>query len=204
VFQALRETIRAFEIPPEPFQNLLAAFEQDQCVKSYATFESLLQYCRHSANPVGRLVLYLGRAFEEEKAALSDHICTGLQLANFWQDVARDLDKGRVYLPEEDLVAFGYSREELSTRRFTPLFRDLLRFQVDRTRVLFQRGLPLVRQVPSKLRTDVDLFVRGGLAILHKIEQQDYNVLAERPVLSRWQKGRLLMESLLRGFRGRG
>ena len=140
---ALRETIQRFHIPPRPFLDLLFAFEQDQLVKRYATYEQLLGYCRYSANPVGRLVLYLCEAFDVRRAALSDHVCTALQLANFWQDVARDFDIGRVYLPEEDRRRFGYGDADLESRRFTPAFAELMRFEVDRTRDLFYRGLPL-------------------------------------------------------------
>src|SRR5262249_10834034 len=143
---------------------------QDQSVKRYDTSEQLLGYCRNSANPVGRLVLYLGRAFTEENARLADLICTGLQLANFWQDGGRDLDIGRVYLPAEDRRRFGYSDDDLEARRFTPAFAELMRFEVDRTRELFREGLPLVDRVPDFLRRDVELFARGGLAVLSKIE----------------------------------
>jgi squalene synthase HpnC len=196
VFVALQETIRRFNIPPQPFLDLLSAFEQDQVVKCYDTFEQLLAYCRCSANPVGRLVLYLGSAFEEERAALSDHICTALQLANFWQDVARDLAIGRVYLPREDRARFGYSDADLAAQRFTPAFAELMRFEVDRTRELFSRGMPLAARMPEALRVDVELFVQGGLAILRKIERQGYNVWARRPTLARWEKGRLLAAAL--------
>src|SRR5258708_18408847 len=109
---ALQETIHQFHIPRDPFVDLLFAFEQDQLVKRYQTFEQLLGYCRYSANPVGRLVLYLCEAFGPEQALLSDHVCTALQLANFWQDVARDFDIGRVYIPEEDRERFGYAEGE--------------------------------------------------------------------------------------------
>ena len=132
VFVALRPTIERFRIPPQPFLDLLSAFEQDQRVKRYQTFEQLLDYCRRSANPVGRLVLYLGEAFDETRAALSDCVCTALQLANFWQDVGRDYDIGRVYLPEEDRRRFGYGDDDLAARRFTPAFAALMRFEVER------------------------------------------------------------------------
>ena len=137
VFVALQPTIERFRIPPRPFLDLLAAFEQDQVVKRYRTFDQLLDYCRCSANPVGRLVLYLGGAFDETRAALSDHVCTALQLANFWQDVSRDFDIGRVYLPEEDRRRFGYGDDDLEGRRFTPAFAQLMRFEIGRTRELF-------------------------------------------------------------------
>src|SRR5262249_20731107 len=192
VFVALRETVRTFRIPPGPFLDLLFAFEQDQLVKRYATFPQLLDYCRRSANPVGRLVLYLGESFDEGRAALADHVCTALQLANFWQDVARDFELGRVYLPEEDRVRFGYTEDDLEQRRFTPAFAGLMRFEVDRTRDLFYQGFPLVERMPEGVRPDVELFIRGGLAVLHKIERQGYNVWARRPALAKWEKGLLL------------
>lgn len=193
VMVALRDTIRRFDIPPTPFLDLLAAFEQDQHVKQYETYEQLLGYCRNSANPVGRLVLYLCEAFDDRRAALSDHVCTGLQLANFWQDVARDLDIGRVYLPAEDRRRFGYGDEDLQARRFTPAFAELLRFEVDRARQLFHQGLPLLGLVPREVRMDIELFSGGGLAILRKIEEVGYNVWHVRPKLSKWDKAALIL-----------
>jgi squalene synthase HpnC len=192
VLIALQPTIRRFHIPAEPFLDLLTAFEQDQRVTHYQTFDQLLDYCRCSANPVGRLVLYLGEAFDAERAALSDSICTALQLANFWQDVNRDFDIGRVYLPEEDRHRFGYGDDDMEARRFTPAFAELMRFEVDRTRALFMRGRPLIELMPADLRIDVDLFLSGGLAVLRKIEQGGYNVWARRPVVSKWDKISLL------------
>jgi squalene synthase HpnC len=192
VMVALQGTVERFRIPPRPFLDLLFAFEQDQIVKRYATFAQLLGYCANSANPVGRLVLYLCEAYDEPRAALSDRVCTALQLANFWQDVARDFDLGRVYLPEEDRARFGYGEDDLQGRRFTPAFAALMRFEVDRTRDLFYRGLPLVGRMPEDTRADVELFVRGGLGVLHKIERQGYNVWARRPALAKWEKGLLL------------
>jgi squalene synthase HpnC len=192
VMVALRETIRTFGIPPAPFLDLLHAFEQDQHVKRYATFAEVLDYCRYSANPVGHLVLYLCETYSAENAALADPICTGLQLANFWQDVARDLDIGRVYLPREDRERFGCGDADLEARRFTPAFAELLRFEVERTRELFRRGWPLLARMPAEVQPDIELFLRGGQAILRKIEQQGYNVLQARPALAKWDKLALL------------
>ena len=192
VMVALRPTIERFDIPAQPFLDLLTAFEQDQRVKRYTTYAQLFDYCRNSANPVGRLVLYLCEAFDERRAALSDNICTALQLTNFWQDVARDFAIGRVYLPAEDRARFGYADADLEAQAFTPPFANLLRFEVDRTRALFQQGLPLVELVPAEVRLDIELFARGGLAILQKIEQAGYNVWAARPTLPKWEKGLLL------------
>lgn len=198
VFVALRDTIREFDIPREPFADLLAAFRQDQVVQEYETFEQLLDYCRRSANPVGRLVLYLGRCHDAERGALADSICTGLQLANFWQDVRRDAERGRVYLPREDRRRFGYTDEALAERRCDAAFQELLRIEVDRAERSLRDGLPLVALVTRELRIDVELFARGGLAILAAIRRQEYNVWRRRPTLSRWTKARLVCESLLR------
>jgi squalene synthase HpnC len=197
VMVALRETVETYGIPADPFLALISAFEQDQEVTDYGTYEQLLDYCRRSADPVGHLVLYLARSFDEDNARLSDRTCTALQLANFWQDVARDLDIGRVYLPREDRERFGYADEDLRARRFTPAFHDLLRFQVERTRGLFAEGRPLVERMPRRIAVDVDLFTRGGLAILDRIERQGYDVLTSRPALSKWAKLRLLLPALL-------
>jgi squalene synthase HpnC len=201
VLVALQDTIQTFDIPPEPFLDLLFAFEQDQLVKRYQTYAQLLDYCKCSANPVGRLVLYLFGSFDRSRAELSDYICTALQLANFWQDVARDFDIGRVYLPEEDRRRFGYDDESLEARRFSPEFAELLRFEVDRTRDLFYRGFPLSEQVPIAVRADIELFIRSGLAILRKIEARGYDVWGQRPVLAKWEKGTLLAGALWRRLR---
>lgn len=198
VIVALTETIGRFQIPVQPFLDLIYAFEQDQLVKRYSTYEQLSEYCRFSADPVGRLVLYLFECFDAPRAELADRICTALQLANFWQDVARDLTIGRVYLPEEDRRRFGYSDADLAARRFTPAFARLMRFEVERTRDLFYRGLPLVDLVPSEVRVDVDLFARGGLAVLGKIERLNYNVWRRRPRLAKWEKARLFLGALWR------
>jgi squalene synthase HpnC len=195
---ALRETIRRFSIPPEPFLNLLVAFEQDQRVKRYETFEELLGYCRNSANPVGHLVLYLFACFDEERAALSDEVCTGLQLANFWQDVARDFSIGRVYLPAEDRRRFGYAEDDLNARRCTAEFRELMRFELDRAQGFFDRGAKLVPLLPGEARFDVDLFIRGGRAILDAIERIDCDVWRQRPEVGKWDKMKLMFGALCR------
>lgn len=192
VMVALEPTIRRFHIPKTPFLDLIQAFERDQHLQDYQTYEQLLDYCRFSANPVGRLVLYLCESFNEASALLSDAICTGLQLANFWQDVSRDLDIGRIYLPAEDRQRFGYSAGDLRLRRFTPAFRDLLHFEVERARALFHQGWPLVGRVPADVQPDIELFIRGGLGILDKIAANDYNVWQQRPVLTKWEKAALM------------
>ncbi len=196
VFVALAETIRACDIPKAPFANLLKAFRQDQHVIRYETFDDLLGYCENSANPVGRLVLYVCGYRDEERQRLSDFTCTALQLANFWQDVTVDWQKSRVYLPVEDLRRFNLSESDIAERRFTPAFRDLMQFEVERTRQWFRDGLPLVKTLDRELAVDIDLFSRGGLAILDAIEQQNYNVLAKRPEVGKRSKLGLLVRAL--------
>jgi squalene synthase HpnC len=188
VFIALRETIRQFDIPRAEFSNLLKAFRQDQTVTRYETFNDLLGYCENSANPVGHLVLYLCGYSDQHRQQLSDYTCTALQLANFWQDVRVDWDKGRVYLPLESLRRFGVSESDIAQRRFTPQFRDLMRFEVQRAREWFALGLPLVKQVDGELAIDLELFTRGGQEILNAIGRQDFNVLARRPAISKPRK----------------
>ncbi len=201
VFVALRHTIEAFDIPIEPFQNLLVAFRQDQYRKRYETFNELLDYCRNSANPVGRLVLYLGRAATPENFELSDSICTGLQLANFWQDVARDYGRGRIYLPLAECRAAGYDAAMFERHEFNSAFRSVLADHVARAEAMLRAGEPLVARVPRELRLDVALFIRGGLAILDRIRHQDYNVWRRRPVVSKLMKLRLLAAAWRSGIR---
>ncbi|HEY2827562.1 MAG TPA: squalene synthase HpnC [Pirellulales bacterium] len=192
VFVALAETIREFEIPIEPFRDLLVAFRQDQTCTRYETFEQLLGYCRNSANPVGRLVLYLGRCHDAERGQLADAVCTGLQLANFWQDVARDYQKGRIYLPQDSCRAAGYNEASFSRGEFNPQFRKLMAGEVDRAETYFDAGEPLVALVPRELRIDVKLFIDGGRAVLQAIREIDYNVWRRRPVVSKWKKLKLM------------
>jgi squalene synthase HpnC len=196
VFVALRPVVETYKLPIEPFDDLICAFEQDQFITYYSTYSQLLEYCKRSANPVGRLVLYLSECFSNENARLSDQTCTALQLANFWQDVTRDLAIGRVYLPEEDRLRFGVSESDLAQRTASPEFRALLRYEVDRTRELFQAGWPLVSRVPRSIAPSIELFSSGGLAILKGIEKQDYDVLARRPKLSKAAKVRLVTRAL--------
>jgi squalene synthase HpnC len=204
VFVALADTIRRHEIPPEPFHDLITAFLQDQQVTRYPTYGDLLGYCRYSANPVGRLVLYLCGYRDAERQQLSDFTCTALQLANFWQDVRVDLEKGRIYIPLEDIERFGYSEEALHRLEFTPEFRALMRFEVERARDLFRAGLPLAGLVDARLAGDIELFSRGGLGILRRIEQCGYDVLSARPALTGRDKLRLLAGAVARRLFGVG
>jgi squalene synthase HpnC len=198
VFVALSETADRFRIPDEPFRRLLDAFRQDQTVTRYATFEELLHYCERSANPVGHLVLALGGYRDEERKALSDDTCTALQLANFWQDVSRDWDKGRIYIPREDMERFGVSEEQIAARRFTPPFGELMRFEVERTRKLFESGRPLAKLLDRSLRLNVEMFTEGGLEVLRRIESQGYDVLTSRPSIPKRRQAALLIRRLLR------
>lgn len=197
VMVALAPTIAEFQIPMAPFLALISAFEQDQTLTEYQTYNQLLDYCTRSANPVGHLVLYLAHSFSPENALLSDHTCTALQLANFWQDVARDLAIGRIYLPSEDRARFQYPDADLRALRFTPAFAKLLEFQVARARALLAQGRPLVQRLPPAIAVDVDLFSRGGIAICDAIERQGYNVLASRPRLGKLAKLSLLARAVL-------
>jgi squalene synthase HpnC len=203
VMVALAKTIQQFRIPREPFLALIRAFEQDQRVKRYETYMQLIDYCRYSANPVGQLVLHLCECCDAPKVALSDAVCTGLQLANFWQDVSRDLDIGRVYLPAEDMRHFGYGEAELQARHYTSAFRALMLFEVERARSLLRQGFSLVPLMPADVRIDIELFIRGGLGILDKIEAVDCNVWRQRPVLNKWDKAALVGTVLWRRALGR-
>jgi squalene synthase HpnC len=200
VFVALAPTIREFDIPIEPFLDLLTAFRQDQTVHRYPTWEDVLGYCRYSADPVGRLVLYLCGYRDPERQQLSDYTCTALQLANFWQDVRRDLKKGRIYIPLDALAAHGLSADDIVARRFDARYVALMKDLLTRTRELFARGWPLAGLVAPALRVDIELFSRGGLAVLHAVEAIGYNTLEHRPALSRgtqaWLLGRALFGRL--------
>lgn len=197
VFVALAETIKACDIPKDPFANLLRAFRQDQTTTRYQSFEDLLGYCENSANPVGRLVLYACGYRDSERQELSDFTCTALQLANFWQDVAVDYGKGRVYLPLNDLSRFGLSEQTIASGRATPEFLRLMEFQVERARDWFDRGLPLVGKVDRELAIDIELFSRGGQEILNAIERQNFDVLRSRPTISKPRKLALVARAAL-------
>jgi squalene synthase HpnC len=196
VFIALAETISAKQIPPQLFTDLLAAFRMDVTRSRYRTFEDLLGYCRLSANPVGRLVLHVFDDADEAKFALSDHICTSLQLANFWQDLSVDKQKGRIYVPLEDIERFYYTEDEFRRGVEDGRFRDLMRFEVERTRNLFMEGKPLLQCVTPQLRFELALTWNGGMAILRKIEQSGYAVLAKRQHLSLLDKLSVLGSAL--------
>jgi squalene synthase HpnC len=196
VFVALAETIRACDIPQKPFADLLVAFRQDQTVLRYPTMDDVLGYCRYSANPVGRLVLYACGYRDPEMFRLSDFTCTALQLANFWQDLSADYARGRIYLPLDEMQRYGVDEATIARRDPTPAFRELLRHEVDYARRMFAEGLPLIGLVDRELAVDLDLFSRGGLEILHAIERRQYDVLTARPVISKTRKLGLVVRAL--------
>jgi squalene synthase HpnC/squalene synthase HpnD len=196
VLIALRETIQAKNIPMQPFSDLLRAFRQDQTVKRYATWGDVLGYCVYSANPVGRLVLYLCGYRDAERQKMSDATCTALQLANFWQDVSCDLEKARIYIPLEELAAHGLTESDIVNRKFDARYVRLMKSLITRTRELFDAGRPLSRTVKPFLRTDLEMFTRGGLAILDAIESSGHDTLRDRPRLSKLTQAKLLTQTL--------
>ncbi|HEV7552780.1 MAG TPA: squalene synthase HpnC [Candidatus Angelobacter sp.] len=197
VFVALGETVRQCHIPKHEFSDLLIAFRQDQTVTRFETFDDILAYCRYSANPVGHLVLYLCGYSDADRQQLSDCTCTALQLANFWQDVFVDYGKGRIYLPLEDLRRFGVTGDDIAQRRATPQFLAMMRFEVERARDWFARGLPLVKIVNRDLAIDLELFSRGGQEILNAIEGQRFDVLRARPAISKSRKLLLVLRAAM-------
>lgn len=203
VFVALREIALPYRLEKKPFADLLRAFRQDQVRKRYETFEELLAYCRCSADPVGRIVLRLaegawsGRPASEEQLVWSDSICTGLQLINHWQDVRRDAEIGRCYIPLETFQRYGLepglppSTETAANKRF----RAMIRFLVEDAEQRLRAGRPLISSVPKPLRRDIRLFIEGGLAIAALIRRMGFAVDRQRPVLSKLQKIRLLLRT---------
>lgn len=200
VFVALAETIRACGIPKEPFADLLVAFRQDQTKTRFETMDDVLAYCRYSANPVGRLVLYACGEVSEENFRLSDATCSALQLANFWQDVKVDWEKDRVYIPQSDMRRFGVTDATIAAGLTTPEFRALLQHEVEYARQMFAEGLPLIGRVNRELALDLDLFSRGGLEILNAIERRDYDVLSARPAISKSTKVQLALRAVTGKF----
>lgn len=199
IYVALREIAREFGLPKKPFADLLVAFRRDQTQRRYETLEELLDYCRFSADPVGRIVLQLAYGAtgktgpSEQEIEWSDSICTGLQLANHWQDVARDAEIGRCYIPGAIAEQFGVDLEHLSE---TDDFRRMMQFLVDDARSRLRFGGPLIEAVPKLVRREITLFQCGGLAVLDAIERVNFNVLRRRPIVSRWKKFRLLLGTL--------
>jgi squalene synthase HpnC len=206
VFVALRSTIDEFSIPREPFSRLLTAFRQDQRTVRYGTHDDVLGYCRNSADPVGRLILYLGRSHDARRGELSDSICTGLHLINFCQDLARDWRRGRLYLPHETLESVGcseadFQRANLERGGAIDALRRALRIEVDRAESYLLGGRELVELVPRELRVEVSLFLAGGLSVVDAIRRQDHDVWRRRPTVSAAKKLRLLVGCWWNPFR---
>ena len=200
---ALQDTIDRFDIPSDPFLKLVEANRIDQRKNRYRSYAELLEYCRHSADPVGHLFLYLFGYRDSQRQGLADCTCTALQLTNFWQDVRRDFDIGRIYIPLEDMERFGVSEAQIGARRFDQNFRDLMQYQVARTRRLFARGAELPALVTGAARLDIRLFTLGGLHILDAIERLDFDVLATRPILSKPARLRIMLAAAARMALGR-
>jgi len=198
IFVALKGTVAKYGIPKQPFADLIRAFIQDRNVSRYRTWDEVLDYCVYSANPVGRLVLYLCGYSDSQRQSLSDATCTALQLANFWQDITVDQQKDRVYLPLDLLAKHQYTVDELFAHKFDDRFRFVMREAVDRARELFVAGLPLTRMVNRRLAVDLELFSRGGMCVLDKIERQGYDVLSRRPKISKVERAGLLIGTLAR------
>ena len=188
VFVALADTVGAFDLPIQPFEDLISAFVQDRTVTRYRTFEQLLDYCSRSANPVGRLFLRVMGHADETRQTLSDATCTALQLANFWQDIGPDYERGRIYIPVEDMDRFGYSEAELRNHVVNAGFVGLMRFEVARTRELFERGAALAGMIDGAADVDVGLFTTGGMAVLGSIEREGFRVFERRITVSRSRK----------------
>jgi len=188
IFIALHRTIDRHRIPIDPLRDLLVAFRQDQSVTQYEDFPQLLEYCRYSANPVGHLVLYLGGSYGPSTVPLADHVCSALQLANFWQDIRRDALRERIYVPRTVLSRYGVAPALLSASVAPAGGTEMLTELVAQTREMFYRGLPLAAAVPGWLGRNVRMFVGGGLAVLEAIARQGYDVWDRRPVVSRWKQ----------------
>ncbi|MEW5982616.1 MAG: squalene synthase HpnC [Acidobacteriota bacterium] len=194
---ALAETIRTHALPVSLFEDLISAFKQDTTVTRYECWDDVLDYCRRSANPVGRLVLRVAGAASDEGDLASDAVCTALQLTNFWQDLERDWAKGRLYVPRQDRDRFGASEEDLDARRLTPAWRLVMGEMAARTTVLFERGRPVCDMVQGRLRWELRLTWLGGRRILTRLERGGFDVFAARPVLGVADVPSLLWQALL-------
>ncbi|HEY4370641.1 MAG TPA: squalene synthase HpnC [Burkholderiales bacterium] len=186
MFIRLGDVIRAHRLPVQLFEDLLDAFAQDVVKKRYADFPEVLDYCRRSANPVGRLLLHLYGKATDENLRQSDCICSALQLINFWQDVAVDWQKERVYLPQDSLVRFGATEADIAAGKLTPQFIALMKFEVARARAMLKDGAPLVHALPGRMGIELRMVVQGGLRILEKVDAASYDVFRRRPVLKAW------------------
>ena len=199
IFTPLQKTQAELNLPESLFSDLLSAFEQDIVQRRYQSFSDVLDYCRRSANPIGRLVLLIHGERSGELAQLSDHVCTALQLANFWQDVSVDLGKDRIYLPQNDLPRFGVTEEDLFAGKVTPNFRNLLRYQTERAWEFFHQGETLSHRLKRPLSWEIRLTWLGGSEILRKIQRQNYDTLSHRPVVTKVDFVRLALQAFFGG-----
>ncbi|MEW5797909.1 MAG: squalene synthase HpnC [Bacteroidota bacterium] len=196
-FRNLAETIRQFNLPTRYFQDLLVAFRRDASNPTYSTFNEVLEYCRYSANPIGRLLLKLFSCSTVENEQYSDKICTALQLTNFWQDISVDTRRNRFYIPASDLQQFGLTFVDCTRKEKQNEFRQLMKFEVERTRALFKDGKPLLSKINGEFRKELHFIYLGGTTILKKIERANYETRHYRPVLSPFDMVSLAMKSLL-------
>ncbi len=197
VLQAFAHTIKTFHIPLWLPLGLLKAYRMDLTVKRYPTWEGVLRYCRHSANPVGRMVLLISGVREEKLHRYSDHLCGGLQLINFWQDTAIDLKRGRIYYPQSELQKAGLRPQDLLSRKDSPAVRTLVKNALNYTERYYEKGFPLLSAVEGRLKLELRATYLGGQGILNKIRQMDYNVLSHRPHWSSWEKLELIVKACL-------
>jgi len=183
LFRNIARIVRIHELPIGLFSDLIDAFAQDVRKKRYGDFRDLLDYCRRSANPVGRLLLHLFKRTSDSEVAASDAICSALQLINFWQDVDRDFAKGRIYLPQDDMARHGVGERHIADKIVDPAWQRLMAFQVERSRQMILSGKPLARSLPGRIGLEIRTTIQGGLRILEKIEAAGYDVFRRRPVL---------------------
>lgn len=183
LFRDLAQVVAEYRLPLQPLRDLLDAFSQDVVQKRYADYAELLDYCSRSANPVGRLLLHLYDDATPTNLAYSDAICSSLQLINFWQDVAKDIAIGRIYIPQDDLARFGIQESDIALAPDSEAWRALMAFQVQRARELMQSGAPLGSILTGRIGLEMRLIIAGGLRILDKLEAADYDMFQRRPVL---------------------
>lgn len=200
-WMALKNTINECNLTTQYFYDLLSAFKQDVHTKRYSSYEDLLDYCRRSANPVGRIVLEICGVKNDDAFRYSDSICTALQLTNFYQDVSVDWQKGRIYIPQIEMETFGVPEKIFEEKQNNANFKPLLKFQIERTRELFAEGRKLLPFLPSSLLVQIKMTILGGEKILEKIEKLDYNVLTQRPKLSKIDYLKIFAKGLLTNAR---
>ena len=193
VFVALARTASEFDLPAVLFEDLLSAFAQDVTVRRYESFDQVLDYCRRSANPIGRLILLLFGYRDDQRHQWSDDICTALQLTNHWQDVGVDLEKDRIYLPQDELSRFELSADDLMRRDASDRFKQLMKSEVERARAMFARGKPLCTSVSGRLGLELRSVWLGGMRILDRVEKNGWDVFAGRPVITSTDKLKILL-----------